>query len=101
MSPAVRSLVLLQGLAHEAQEYATEAMEDSEPDRDTCPRCGQPIETASGNRERWLQLSRSRPPTVSGVASTDPRGVSDPTFMEDLLLPGSEVKLLGWPGCVK
>jgi hypothetical protein len=54
-------LVLLEGLAHEAQERAAEAMADSEPDRDTCARCGQPIETASGNRERWLHSSdRSR-----------------------------------------
>lgn len=54
-------LALLEELAHKAQERATEAMADSEPDRETCAKCGQPIQTDSRDRERWLHSSdRSR-----------------------------------------
>lgn len=54
-------LALLEQLANEAQEKATSAMAESEPDRDTCAKCGQAIQTDSGDRERWLHSSdRSR-----------------------------------------
>ncbi|MFH9422946.1 hypothetical protein [Streptomyces sp. NPDC017529] len=54
-------LVLLEGLASESQRRATQARADSEPDRDVCAKCGQPVETDSSDRERWVHSSdRSR-----------------------------------------
>lgn len=54
-------LTLLEQLANEAQERAATAMAESEPDRDTCAKCGQAVQTDSRDRERWLHSSdRSR-----------------------------------------
>lgn len=50
-------LALLEGLANEANERATQAMADSEPDRDVCAKCGQPVQTDSGDRGRWVHSS--------------------------------------------
>ncbi|TQF07024.1 hypothetical protein E6W39_38630 [Kitasatospora acidiphila] len=54
-------LLQLEALAQQTQEQANEAIVASEPDRDTCAKCGQPIETDSRDRSRWIHSSdRSR-----------------------------------------
>ncbi|MFE2867250.1 hypothetical protein [Embleya sp. NPDC059259] len=54
-------LVRLEVLAKQTQERADEAIVASEPDRDECTKCQQPIETDSRDRERWVHSSdRSR-----------------------------------------
>ncbi|MDH6119334.1 hypothetical protein [Kitasatospora sp. GAS204B] len=54
-------LLQLEALAQKSQEWANKTVVASEPDRDTCAKCGQPIETDSRDRERWDHSSdRSR-----------------------------------------
>lgn len=50
-------LTRLEDLAKETQERANEAIVASEPDRDECVKCGQPIQTDFRDRERWVHTS--------------------------------------------
>lgn len=50
-------LLRLEALAGEAMDRADKAVVASEPDRDECAKCRQPIETDSSDRERWVHSS--------------------------------------------
>jgi hypothetical protein len=50
-------LLGLEALAGETKELANEAVVAGEPHRDECAKCGQPIETDTSDRERWVHSS--------------------------------------------
>lgn len=50
-------LARLEVLAKETRDRVDEAIVASEPDRDECAKCGQPIRTDYRDRERWVHAS--------------------------------------------
>ncbi|MCD0453364.1 hypothetical protein LO762_29905 [Actinocorallia sp. API 0066] len=70
-------LVRLEALADEAVEQTEAALLASEPDHAECAKCGKPIETTAGDRERWVHSDSDRSRGCRAATFTENEGWND------------------------